>query len=174
MNIILEGIDKIGKTTWAQRLVAKYGLAYFKPPLSNEPYSNFYERHRYIYQTALDLDLTVHDRSLISEYAYNAAREISMLDDLGVQRADPPLIIIYAASNQFLEGELHDFRNEVPGVFWETDERAREYARLVNDRYKQAYLYFSELEYARVYFLTVDDREKTWKETLERVELYFS
>ena len=172
MNVILEGIDKIGKTTWAQRLVAKFGFAYFKPPKSNEPYSNFYERYRYLYLAALDLDHTVHDRSLISEYAYNETREIEMLDDLRLNRADPPLIIIYAASAKFLEDELRDFRNEVPGVFWETDEKARQYAQIVNESYKKAYIYLDQADYQRLKFITVDNREHAWKETLSAVEAY--
>lgn len=166
MRVILEGIDRIGKSTWAQRLCEKHGFGYFHPPKVNEPYSTFYERNRHVYLSALAVDNTVHDRSLISEFAYNVTRQPDMLKDL-IDHAGPrTLVIIGVATEGFLEANLHDYENEVPGIKHADEETALRYAKRVNARYRDAW---RELSRARRYYevalnyIVVEDRERAWE-----------
>jgi len=89
MIIIIEGIDKSGKTTIAKELCKKYNLFYVKNPLPNNyyfgndkniiPFVEFSYLNMILHNT--DLDNIVLDRWFISQFAYSKVYKDKRIDE---------------------------------------------------------------------------------------------
>lgn len=81
MRIILEGVDGLGKTTIANKLIQQFGFGYYHPPIPQKiDYQDFYKKCGNDYLSSLLMTNCIIDRSFISEYAYNYDRDQKYLE----------------------------------------------------------------------------------------------
>jgi len=102
-TIILEGIDRAGKTTFANSLIEEFGFAYFHPSKPINP-EGFFQREEINYRLSLLFENCIIDRSPISHFAYDNRVDFSFFENWRINTEI--YILIFLPSNRFIR-EAH-------------------------------------------------------------------